>query len=261
MCALLQFDDAMSRRIAATYTTPDVIEQRRVVLDTLALRPGQDVLDIGSGPGLLACEMAHKVGGTGSVQGIDPSDNMLAIARGRRPAAGSAQVDFASGEATSLPFPDGSFDAVTSTQVYEYVEDTTKALAEAKRVLRPGGRLLVLDTDWDSIVWHSNDPDRMRQVLAVWDEHLTDPYLPRRLPRMLADAGLAVTHQSVVPLLNTTYDANTYSAGLIGFITSFVPGRRGLKDDDVQAWSDDLTSMGADYFFSLNRYLFVATKQ
>ena len=55
------------------------------------------------------------------------------------------------------------------------------ALAEAWRVLRPGGRLLVLDTDWDSIVWRSGDHDRMRRVLAAWDRHLADPYLPRRL--------------------------------------------------------------------------------
>ena len=57
-------------------------------------------------------------------------------------------------------------------------------------MLRPGGRLLVLDTDWDSIVWHSSDRERMERVLAAWNEHLADPYLPRRLPGLLRAAGL-----------------------------------------------------------------------
>jgi SAM-dependent methyltransferase len=71
---------------------------------------------------------------------------------------------------------------------YEYVQDATAALGEAFRVLRPGGRLLVLDTDWGSIVWHSGDAERMRRVLAAWEEHLVDPHPPPRLTRLLSAA-------------------------------------------------------------------------
>ena len=260
MSAPLQFDADWSRRIEATYTTADVVEQRRAVIDRLALRAGEHVLDIGSGPGLLACEMAALVGSDGSVHGIDPSESMRAIAGGRRPRDGSAPVSFGVGDANALPFTDASFDVVTSTQVYEYVADMEGALAEAHRVLRPGGRLLVLDTDWDSIVWHCRDSARMRRVLAAWDEHLVDPYLPRRLTGLLRGAGFVVSHRAAIPLLNTGYDPDTYSAGLIGFIIAFVPGHHRLTDTDVQAWADDLTSLDDDYFFSLNRYLFIATK-
>jgi hypothetical protein len=118
----------------------------------------------------------------------------------------------------------------------------------------------VLDTDWDSIVWHSSDRDRMNRVLAAWEEHLVDPYLPRRLGCLLSDAGFAVTRREVIPLLNAGYDANTYSAGLIGFISGFVSGRLGLTEDDASAWADDLVGLGEDYFFNLSRYLFLAVK-
>ena len=66
--------------------------------------------------------------------------------------------------------------------------------------------------------------------------------------------------REAIPLLNAGYDPNTFSAGLIGFITAFVPGRQGLGERDARDWAEDLRSLGDDYFFSLNRYVFLAVK-
>jgi ubiquinone/menaquinone biosynthesis C-methylase UbiE len=260
MSGMLQFDEEASRRNEATYMTRDVVEQRRAVRAALALGQGERVLDIGSGVGLLAQEMAGEVGVIGSVDGIDPSESMLALARRRQPPDGGAEIRFVAGDACSLPFADGSFDAAVATQVYEYVQDLPAALGEAFRVLRPGGRLLVLDTDWGSIVWHSGDAERMRRVLAAWDEHLADAYLPRRLNRLLSDARFSLVRCEAIPLLNAGYDPDTLSAGLMGFIGEFVPGRQGLTEADAKAWAEDLKALGDDYFFSLNRYLFLAVR-
>jgi arsenite methyltransferase len=255
----MDFDERTSRHLEAAYMTPDVVEQRRLVIEALALQPGENVLDIGSGPGFLACEMAAVVGDQGSVHGVDTSETMLAIAAHRERAPGSAPTEFRAGDALELPYPDASFDVAVSTQVYEYVEDMPAALAQVRRVLRPGGRLLILDTDWDSIVWRSSDRDRMRRVLAAWDEHLADPHLPARLTGLLADAGFTVTLRTTIPILNAGFDPDTYSAGLIGFVTGFVPGHQGITEDEARAWADDLVGQGSDYFFSINRYVFVAT--
>ncbi len=250
---MLEFDEQTAQRLVKVYTTPDVVEQRRATREILALRPGERVLDVGSGPGMLAAEMAAEVAPGGRVVGVDPSESMLALARGQTDAA-----EFVAGGALELPVPDASFDVVVSTQVLEYVEDVAAALAEARRVLRPGGRLLVLDTDWGSIVWRTADRERLRRVLAAWEDHLADAYLPRRLPQLLRDAGLALTHASVLAILNHPYDADTYSAGMIPMIAGFVAGRRDVTEAEAAAWADELTGQGEDYFFSLNRYVFVA---
>ncbi|TDU89492.1 methyltransferase family protein [Kribbella voronezhensis] len=255
----LQFDPEVSRQIEAVYTTPDVIEQRRVVRIALALRPGDRVLDVGVGPGLLAAEMAAEVGADGRVCGVDVSESMLAIAGTRATVPGGPKIELESAAAGRLPYGAESFDVVVSTQVLEYVEDVPGALAEIRRVLRPAGRVVVLDTDWDSIVWRSRDDARMARVLTAFEEHLEDPHLPRTLGDSLAGAGFTVTHRDVVPMLNAGFDPRTYSAGLIDIVSGFVPGRGEVTEAEAKAWADDLRSLGESYFFSLNRYLFVAS--
>jgi arsenite methyltransferase len=250
---MLQFDEENARRLEAVYMTPDVIEQRRAIRAALSLQPGERVLDIGSGPGYLAAEMAAEVGPNGRVHGIDPSEAMLVSARRRE-----APVEYGTGDALALPFPDEHFDVAVCVQVYEYVEDIAAALAEARRVLRTGGRLLVLDTDWDSIVWHSGDRERMERVLAAWNEHLADPYLPRRLPALLRAAGLEPTKPTIIPILNVGADPDAFSARESGIIAAYVPGRGGVSEAEATAWKQDLAGLGDDYFFSLNRYVFLA---
>jgi arsenite methyltransferase len=254
MTQMLQFDAETAHRIEAVYTTPDVVAQRRAVLDLLALTPGSDVVDIGAGPGFLAAEMAAAVGPTGRVHAVDPSESMRALARSR-----GAVFEISDGSATALPLPDAGVDAAVATQVLEYVADIPDALAEIRRVLRPGGRVLLLDTDWDSIVWHSGDDRRMQQVLTAWEEHLVDPHLPRTLGAALRHAGFVTAPPRVVPLLNAGADRDTFSAGLVPIIAAFVVGRRGLTEEMVRAWAEDLDGLGDAGFFSLNRYVFVAT--
>jgi ubiquinone/menaquinone biosynthesis C-methylase UbiE len=260
MSGPIEFDDRMSAQVEATYQTPDVVGQRRAVLAAIELAPSEQLLDIGSGPGLLACEAAAILGPKGAVHGVDPSESMLAIAARRERAAAAAPVHFQAADACALPFDDGSFDAAIATQAYEYVSDIPSALAEAHRVLRPGGRLLVLDTDWDSIVWHSRDPERMQRVLSVWDEHLADPHFPRTIGPLLENAGFAVTERSVLPILNAGYDPDTLSANVIAIVSDFVAERSGVTRADADAWARDLRSLGDRYFFSVNRYLFMAVK-
>ena len=256
----LQFDKKASARLISVYVTPDVVAQREQVLEALHLQPGERVLDVGSGPGFLTSAIGEKVGRSGQVSGIDISEPLLEVAKAH--CAHQSWVDFRRGDATKLPFPDTCFDVAVVTQVLEYVGDVAGALIELRRVLRPDGRVIILDTDWDSIVWYSTNRERMNRILEAWDEHLADPYLPRTLSVKLREAGFRVETQEIIPLFNPVFDVETYSNRVIDIIAPFVSGRRGITAEDADAWAQELRKLGEQekYFFSLNRYLFKARK-
>ena len=257
----LRYDEEATKKLLAMYVTPDVIEQRRQFLRVLNPQKGESVLDVGSGPGFLAAEIAEATGSAGSVHGIDVSEPMVDLARDH--CARLPWVTFSQADATRLPSSDNSFDAAISTQVLEYVADVDAALAEIHRVLRAAGRIVVVDTDWDSIVWNSSNRSRMDRVLAAWEQHAADPYLPRTLSSRLVGAGFKVELQEVVPIFNPCFDQDTYSNRLIDLIVSFVSGRSDIGGAEAQSWANELRKDPGDmqYFFSLNRYLFLAVKR
>lgn len=256
----IQFDENAARGLERIYTTPDVVGQRSEFLRAMALREDERVLDVGVGPGFLVHEMAKIVGPNGRVAGVDAAPVMIGISEKR--CAEFAWTDFHQADATALPFEDCSFDVVTSSQVYEYVADMEKALAEVHRVLRPGGRVFILDTDWDSVVWHTRDRPRMRRIMDAWDAHLHDPHLPARLGALLEAAGLQGTHHEVIPIVNPSLHRHCYSYGILAAIQAFVAGQEDIGEDLARAWADELRSLGTsgEYFFSINRYVFGAVR-
>ena len=254
------FDEKAAKRLEALYQTPDVVEQRRAILAALALKPGERVLDVGCGPGLLVAEMAEIVGKRGHIEGIDNSANMVAMTRAR--CVEMSWVGVKEADAHALPYGNSSFDAAAAAQVYLYARDLSKALSELYRVLKPGGRALVLDTDWDSAVWHTLDRARMRRVLEAWEEHFVDAHIACHLAQALRAAGFRIERQCALPLFNPAFDEASYSGGMLHVIRAFVAGRHGISREEANAWAEELRERGRDgsYFFSLNRYLFLTVK-
>jgi arsenite methyltransferase len=257
--AKLQFDDEGSRLVEEFNASVGATARRAKILQALSLKAGHRVLDVGSGPGHQAFEMSRRVGSTGKIDGIDRAESAVVIARRR--CAELDNVSFQLGEASALPFDDATFDAVMSSQVFEYLDDVAGGLAEMFRVLKPGGRVLIHDTDWGGLLWFSNDPDRMARMMETWDRHLADPHLPQTLGRKLRDARFKNIRAEPVVHLETHYDPSSVSAILVKFVVGYVVSQ-GVSQREANAWAEDLRALGSGgtYFFSLNEYIFTAVK-
>ena len=201
----IDFDERIAAQLEVVYRTRDIRRRCALAYEALAAQPGDEVLDVGCGPGFYVVDMLDIVGANGLVTGVDASAAMLALA-GRK-AGERPNVRLLEGEATELPVGDASVDRAISVQVFEYLSDVDAALAELMRVVRPGGRVVVWDIDWSTLSWHSSDAERMARMVAAWDRHLADPVLPRTLLASLHRAGFtdarrqahAFTAESMTP--------------------------------------------------------------
>ena len=168
---------------------PPIRRLRDWTLARGAVRRGDHVVDIGSGTGTMCRELAALVGTEGSVTGVEPNPVLRALAEERSDGTVLTYVD---GTAADLPFPDASLDLVWCERVLQHVDDAQAALLEMARVLRPGGRALVLDADHGSNV-ESDLPRHIEVALQeAFQKRVPNPYAARHLPRQAMTAGLTV---------------------------------------------------------------------
>ena len=128
------------------------------------LRAGEVVLDLGSGGGIDVLLSAKRVGPTGKAYGLDMTDEMLALARENQVRSGLTNVEFLRGEIEHIPLPDSSVDVIISNCVINLSADKDRAIAEAFRVLKPGGRFAVSDV----VVKDDDVPDEVRRSMELW---------------------------------------------------------------------------------------------
>jgi SAM-dependent methyltransferase len=127
------------------------------------LRPGETVLDLGSGGGIDVLLSARRVGPEGKAYGLDMTDDMLSLARENQRKAGLENVEFLKGEIEAIPLPDDSVDVIISNCVINLSGDKDRVFAEAYRVLRPGGRFAVSD-----VVVRGAVPEAIRRSMELW---------------------------------------------------------------------------------------------
>jgi SAM-dependent methyltransferase len=146
------------------------VAARDSYLGLLDLRPGQTVLDVGGGTGCSAIEIARRVGRTGRVVALDPSVPLGAFGREAATRAGVGEVlEWRLGSAEALPFPDGTFDRAFCRWVLLHVEAAEAVVREMRRVVRPGGRIMCVEADWETVTVYPGERGLTRRILNFLD--------------------------------------------------------------------------------------------
>jgi arsenite methyltransferase len=255
----LVFDEALVAQMETLYRTRDVFRRRRLVGEALAAAPGDRVLDVGCGPGFYLAELAEQVGPTGSVTGVDASPQTLELARRRTQGRGNVTLHQA--DATALPVGDAGFDAALSVQVLEYVADPDAALVELRRVLRPGGRLVVWDMDWATVSLHSSDAARTARVLRAFDRHVAHPSLPQTLTTRLRSAGFEEIGVQGHAFVTNELLPDAYGGSVVPLIAQYV-AKQEEAEGEATAWLADQRELGdrGEFFFACIQFCFTATR-
>ncbi|MBL8996044.1 MAG: arsenite methyltransferase [Gemmatimonadales bacterium] len=149
-----------------------------------ALKPGETVLDLGSGGGIDVLLSAQRVGPSGHAYGLDMTDEMLALARRNAEAAGAANVTFLKGQIEQIPLPDASVDVIISNCVINLAVDKPQVLREAFRVLKPGGRFAVSD-----VVVRGEVPPAVRRSMELWVGCIAGALEEQEFLRLLGEVG------------------------------------------------------------------------
>ncbi|MBM1632320.1 methyltransferase domain-containing protein [Sulfitobacter mediterraneus] len=257
---MLKFDAETAKILDNAYQGADVTARRLVSYNALSPNPGETLLDIGCGNGLLTLDLARATGPEGRVVGIDPSADMRKVAAAR--CAGQPHVTFRDGLAGALPVEDGVADGAVALQVFEYVEDLGTAMRDAMRCLKPGGRLVIGDLHFGSFIWHSENLPRMARMRAAWDHHFVHADLPTKMLPLLKEAGHRV--EAVRPF--TTADHCLRPGGLarmmMHLMTRYAVENGHVSQDEADDWfaeQEDLARRG-HFFFSLSQFVITARK-
>jgi ubiquinone/menaquinone biosynthesis C-methylase UbiE len=181
--AVHQFRDPAAEIVRLAQQAAIVASTEEEILRALGLPERGRALDVGCGPGFVAARMSRARPGL-RIVGVDRDLGVLRKAR--------TAVEVAGGTADRLPFPDASFDAAIARLLLRHLPDPAAALAEIHRVLRPGGRAIVIDTDDGALVMHPPSPAFVRALAAreaTFRRAGADPFIGRRVPELFAAAG------------------------------------------------------------------------
>jgi len=186
------------------------------------LRPGEIVLDLGSGGGIDVLLSARRVGPTGKAYGLDITDEMLALANENKRTSGLENVEFLRGEIENIPLPDNSVDVIISNCVINLSSDKGRVLREAFRVLKPGGRFAVSD-----VVVRGEVPDEVRKSVLLWAGCIAGALQDSEYRSKLAEAGFEAIEIEPTRIYNVE-DARAFLTGEdidVGAIAPQVDGK------------------------------------
>ena len=234
--------------------------------ERLRARAGDAVLDVGCGTADVLNDLALRVGDSGSAIGVDASQEMLAVASSRAQALGATST-FQIGDAQALPFADASFDVVRSERTLQWVQDPARAVAEMVRVLRPGGRVCITDTDWRTLLIDHPSAELVGRFTGAIEVLRGDQLsIGGRLVNMLRDSRVVAVEAAAEThmWLQWNPDESIAPPGMVPlrFLAAQLVGQRLLDASDADAMVEQFEQTARDdrFFTSLTMFAAAGTK-
>jgi ubiquinone/menaquinone biosynthesis C-methylase UbiE len=163
---------------------------KKIMTSFLNVKKGDKILDAGCGTGDETHALALLTGGSGMVNGIDSSEKMIIEAKFRQQKREKLPVDFTIGDIQNLDFDDDEFDSVRAERVLMHVSDPYKAISEMVRVTKPGGRVVIFDTDCDGIMINHHNRELIRKIVHLACESVSNGWIGRQIRSYYKQIGL-----------------------------------------------------------------------
>lgn len=236
----------------------DQVQVNAALMNALAPVAGEQILEVGCGSGVLCRQVAPSVVPGVKITGVDISPEFLKIAQGYADDAGlSDSIQWGAGQAEVLPFQDASFDVVFAARLFLHVSNPQAILNEMVRVLRPGGRMVVMDWDFDTVALDHSNRDLTRRLLH-WrcDHHGGDNWSGRQLWGRMAATELV--NVKAVPIVSVAhYENDSLTLSLFKAAQVALDGGA-ISPDEYDTWVDELkSSLAAGSFFASIVYFIV----
>jgi len=177
------------RFLDRVHANESVQSYHRLMLDLAPVVAGQRILEIGSGIGTVAMQLAEQVGPSGYVLGIDKNEMFIREAQ-RRGSSRNLPVEFQVGDANQLDLPDASFDAARAERTLMYLENPGQALDELVRVLKPGGEIVIFEFDYDVAVIDTSDRELKHRIARLLGDSVASAGIGRQAQRLFKERGL-----------------------------------------------------------------------
>lgn len=174
---------------------------KHLTYELMGAREGASLLDAGCGPGEDTLALAEIVGPDGRVTGVDSDKTLLRTARLRAKQAGAGWVDHTFATLPKLPFESATFDGARSERVFQHLPQPLESLREVVRVTKPGGRVVLMEPDWGTLIVDAGDRALERKILSAGlDRALKTGDVGRRVPGLFARCGLVERQVTMIPI-------------------------------------------------------------
>lgn len=239
--------DTLIRALDAAETMPAAVRLRARSYELLRLPPGATVVDVGCGTARAVAELAEHAA---HAIGVDLDPTMLAAARGRYP-----DIDVRAADAIDLPLGDGQVHGYRADKLYHVLPDPHAALAEARRVLVPGGRIALLGQDWDIMVIDSDQPELTRRIVHARADTIPHPRIARAYRNLLLDAGF---HDVDIEVHTVVFTGATMLPILVGHATA-AQQTGAIGEDEAANWISEQTQRAENDRLLVAIPMFLAT--